>query len=160
MQEQIEREAIAIELKASKLTSTSLQKALESVLRFLQQKYHQSQTPRGRQSVKQLMNHNVATNTITIEGDSGLFDQVARKWNVDYAFHQTSENKYLLLFKSSQADAITAVFAEYTAEVLKRAKCQRPPFKEQYKEAEKEATKERSKKGRRKRERQHEAERG
>ena len=153
MQEQVNRESIAITLKASNLTARTTQRAFMAVLRFVQDKYHQSQTPHGRQSVRKLMNHNVAINTIPIEGDAGLFDKVARKWKVDYAFHQTAENKYLLLFKSSQSDAITAAFAEYSAVVMRRAKDKRPPFKEQYKAAEQKTKRRRTKYWERQRER-------
>jgi len=68
---------------------------------------------------------------IPLDGDTKLFDRVARKWNVDYSFHKTGPNKYLLLFKSGQADAITAAFSEYTKLVMARAKDRRPPMREQ-----------------------------
>ena len=68
-----------------------------------------SQTPHGRQSVKKLMGHGAATNSIELSGDTKAFDWVARKWNVDYAFYKTGPDKYLLFFKSGQADAITCL---------------------------------------------------
>lgn len=95
--------------------------ALETVARQTKAEERARTLPQGRQSVRELMRHNVSTNTIPIEGDTGLFDRIARKWYVDYAFHQTGEDKYLLLFKSGQADAITAAFSEYSAEVMRRA---------------------------------------
>jgi hypothetical protein len=104
LQEQVDREAIAVTLKASKLTAKGLAKALAALARKIQKEHQKAQTPHGKQSVEKLMNHNVPTNTIPIEGDKGLFDRVARKWNVDYAFHKTGPDKYLLLFKSGQAD--------------------------------------------------------
>jgi len=135
LQEQIDREAIAITLKASKLTSQTLAKALKFAAGWIAQKHREAQTPHGEQSVKKLMNHNVPTSTIPIEGDKGLFEKVARKWNVDYAFHKTGANKYLLLFKSGQADAITSAFSEYSAEALKRARDKRPPIMDEMKKA-------------------------
>jgi hypothetical protein len=129
LQEQIDRESIAITVKATKLTARTLEKALMAVLKKLRQKTHE--LPHGKQSVKSLMKHNVSTNTIPIDGDKGLFERVARKWNVDYAFHKTGQDKYLLLFKSGQSDAITAAFAEYTKRVVKRDKDKRAPMKEQ-----------------------------
>ena len=50
-----------------------------------------------------------------------LFDQVARKWKVDYAFYQQESGKYLLFFKSRQADAITACMSDYYRRVLGRS---------------------------------------
>ena len=135
MQEQIDRESVAITMKATKLTAKGLATVLKAAARWIGKKHKEAQTPHGKQSVKKLMNHNVPTNTIPIEGDSGLFEKVARKWSVDYAFHKTDKNKYLLLFKSGQADAITAAFSEYSAEVMKRAKDKRPRVMDEFAKA-------------------------
>ena len=135
MQEQIERESVAITVKASKLTAQVLSKVLRAVAKKIYNEHQKGQTPRGKQSVQKLMNHNVPTNTIPIEGDKGLFEKVARKYHVDYAFHQTDKNKYLLLFKSGQADSITATFAEYSKAVIERAKDKKPPVMERFNRA-------------------------
>ena len=76
------------------------------------------QTPHGKQTVKKLMAHGTSTNSLELSGDTKLFDRVARKWNVDYAFYQTEPGEYLLFFKSGQADAMTACFSEYSRKVL------------------------------------------
>ena len=145
MQEQIDRESIAITVKASKLTAQTFAKILTAVAKKIHKEYIKGQTPHGEQSVKKLMNHNVPTNTIPIEGDKGLFEKVARKYHVDYAFHKTDKNKYLLLFKSGQADAITAAFSEYSSEVMKRAKDKRPPVMDEMKKSAERAEQERPK---------------
>ena len=154
MQEQIDREAIAIAGKGSKLTARGLAAVMRKVLRDMKNHHDKAQTPHGKQSVKKLMNHNVSTSTIPIEGDKGLFEKVARKWNVDYAFHKTDKNQHLLLFKSGQADAITAAFKEYSALVMKRAKDKRPPVMNEMKKAAERAEKERPKHKERKRTRE------
>ena len=81
---------------------------LGAVGRKIRKAYREHQMPHGRQSVKKLMGHGAATNSIELSGDTKAFDRVARKWNVDYAFYKTGPDKYLLFFKSGQADAITA----------------------------------------------------
>ena len=142
MQEDIERRTVALSVNATKLTSRALAKILAAVVRKIQKDYRNGQTPQGRQSVKKLMNHGVSTKSIDLSGDSKLFDRVARKYNVDYAFHQTGPKKYLLFFKAGQADAITACFGEYTKLVMGRAKQSRPSILEQMKQlADKERTK-------------------
>ena len=78
--------------------------------------------PHGKQTVKKLMAHGTSTNSLELSGDTKLFDRVARKWNVDYAFYQTEPGKYLLFFKSGQADAMTACFSEYSRKVLDKTK--------------------------------------
>ena len=70
---------------------------------------------------------------------------MARKWNVDYAFHKTGPKQYLLLFKSGQADAITAAFSEYSNLVVKRARDKRPPIMEEFAKATERAERERPK---------------
>ena len=134
MQEDIERRTIALSVKATKLTGRVLAKAFAAVLRKIQKEHRKAQTPQGRQSVKKLMNHRVSTNSLDLSGDTKLFDRVARKWNVDYAFHKTGPRKYLLFFKAGQADAITAAFSEYTKLVLSRGKSKRPSILQQLKQ--------------------------
>lgn len=134
MQEDIERKAISVTVTASKLTAKVLAKALAAVLRKIQKEDHKAQTPQGKQSVKKLMNHRVATNALPLDEETRLFDCVARKYNVDYAFHKTGPKKYLLFFKSAQADAITACFSEYTKLVLGRGKSKRPSILQQLKQ--------------------------
>lgn len=146
MQEDIERRTVALSVNATKLTGRTLAKVLAAALRQIQKGHQQRQTPQGRQSVKKLMNHGVSTNSLDLSGDTKLFDRVARKYNVDYAFHKTGPDKYLLFFKAGQADAITACFGEYTKLVLNRGKSRRPSILKQLKNfADRERTKPRQK---------------
>ena len=121
-------------MKASKLTARSLAYALRAVGRKIAKEYRASKTPHGKQSVKKLMAHGVATSSIELSGDTKTFDRVARKWNVDYAFYKAGPDKYLLFFKSGQADAITACFSEYSKKVLNKSKSRRTPIREQLKQ--------------------------
>ena len=121
-------------MKASKLTARSLAYALRAVGRKIAKEYRASKTPHGKQSVKKLMAHGVATNSIELSGDTKTFDRVAPKWNVDYAFYKAGPDKYLLFFKSGQADAITACFSEYSKKVLNKSKSRRTPIREQLKQ--------------------------
>ena len=120
MQEEVERRAIAISLTAGKLTARTLAQALSVALRQIRQQRRAALTPQGRQSVKKLMNHGVNTNGIPLDGSTRLFDRVARKYNVDYAFHKVGPKQYRLFFKAGQADAITDCFAEYTKRMMRK----------------------------------------
>ena len=122
MQEDIERRSVAVSLTASKLTGRALAKALQAAMRKIQQANKNAQTPDGRQTVKKLMNHGVSTNAIPLDGETRLFDHIARKYNVDYAFHKTGPKKYLLFFKAGQADAITQCFAEFTKRAMSKSR--------------------------------------
>ena len=90
---------------------------LRAVGRKIVKAHREAQTPHGKQSVKKLMAHGTATNSIEVDAPK-VFDRVARKWNVDYAFYKTGPDKYLLFFKSGQADAMTACFSEYSRKPL------------------------------------------
>ena len=65
--------------------------------RKIRKAYRGRQVPHGKQSVRKLMAHGTATNSIELSGDAKSFDRVARKWNVDYAFYKTGPDKYLIL---------------------------------------------------------------
>ena len=62
------------------------------------------------------MGHGASTNSIEVEAPA-LFDRVARKWNVDYAFYQVAPDKHLLFFKAGDAEA-----ARQPAQKLERTK--------------------------------------
>ncbi len=122
MQEDLERRTFAVSATASRLTGRALAKILAAVMRQIRQARSNAQTPQGRQSVDKLMNHRANTNAIPLDGETRLFDRIARKYNVDYAFHKTGPKKYLLFFKAGQADAITQCFAEYTKRAMSKSR--------------------------------------
>ena len=122
-------------MKASKLTARGLAYVLRAIGRKIAKHHRAKQTPHGKQSVKKLMAHGASASSIELSGDTKLFDRVARKWNVDYAFYQTEPDKYLLFFKGKQADAITACMSEYSKRVLGKEKSRRVPILEQLKKA-------------------------
>lgn len=139
--EDVSRRTIAVSIKATKLTGRVLAQACLAVGRKIKKAHRARQTPHGKQTVRQLMGHGAATNSIEVESPKD-FDRVARKWNVDYAFYQTEPGKYLLFFKSGQADAMTACFSEYSHKVLDKAKSRQPTIPEQIKQAEQQLVKE------------------
>ena len=114
--------------------------------RKIRKAHREHQTPHGRQSVKKLMAHGASASSIELSGDTKLFDRVARKWNVDYAFYKTGPDKYLLFFKAGQADAITACFSEYSRKALNKSKSRRVPIREQLKQAADQLAKEKPRK--------------
>lgn len=122
MEEDVTRRTIAISVQATKLTGQVLCKAFQKFLAQAEKQRRASLAPHGRQSVKQLMGHAGPSNSIQLKGNARLFDRIARKFNVDYAFHKVGPKEYLLFFKAGQADAITAAFSEYTKRVIARQK--------------------------------------
>ena len=132
--EDVSRRTIAVSIKATKLTGRVLAQACLAVGRKIKKTYRARQTPHGKQTVRQLMGHGAATNSIEVESPKD-FGRVARRWNVDYAFYKNGDGKYLLFFKSKQADAITACFGEYSRRVLDRPRTRRVPILERMKRA-------------------------
>ena len=128
------RRTIAVYAKAGKLTLRGLAHILRAAGRKIQKAHRSHQAPHGKQTVRQLMAHGEATSSIPVEAPA-LFDQVARKWNVDYAFYQQEPGKYLLFFKSKQVDAITACMSDYSRRVLGKEKSRRIPILEQLRRA-------------------------
>ena len=143
-------------MKASKLTARGLAYVLRAVGRKIAKAHRAKQTPHGKQTVKKLMAHGTSTNSLELSGDTKLFDRVARKWNVDYAFYKTGPDKYLLFFKAGQADAMTACFSEYSRKVLSKAKSNRVPIREQLQQAADQLSKEKPKQKERAKEVAHE----
>ena len=118
---------------------------LRAAGRQIAKRHKTAQRPHGRQSVKKLMAHGENVNSIEVEAPK-LFDRMARRFHVDYAFYKTGPDKYLLFFKSGQADAVTACFSEYSKRLLKRSKSSRVPIREQLKRAEDQLAKEKPRK--------------
>ena len=85
--EDVSRRTIAVSIKASKLTARGLAYVLGGLGRKIKKAHRARQTPHGKQTVRQLMGQGAATNSIEVEAPA-LFDRVARKWNVDYAFYR------------------------------------------------------------------------
>ena len=143
-------------MKASKLTARSLAYVVQGIGRKIAKHHRAKQTPYGKQSVRKLMAHSASVSSIELSGDTKLFDRVARKWNVDYAFYKTGPDKYLLFFKAGQADAMTACFSEYSKKVLNKSKSRRIPIRDQIKRAGDQFTREKPKQRERVKEAVHE----
>ena len=120
MQEEVNQRTMALSIRASKLTGKVLTAAFSKVVRAAKNHHLKALTPRGRQSVKKLMNHYGDKTSIPYVGAPKDFDRIAKEFHVDYAFHKVSPGHYLLFFKAGQADAITDCFAEYTKRMMKK----------------------------------------
>ena len=150
MQDEVNEKTMALCIKGGKISAQLLKAALTKLLSEIEKKKQQSKKmggqnrcKRGKQSIKSLQQSGAQlTNIVVTDNNIKSFDRVARKWNVDYAFYQTEPGKYLLFFKSGQADAMTACFSEYSRKVLDKAKSRQPTIPEQMKQAEQQLAKE------------------
>ena len=133
MQEEVENRTVNLAISTTKLTFRTIVNGYNAWKRHHQAKVAQktAQLPVGKQSIKELIGQNQGVSSIPIEKtDLKGFEQVARKYGVDYAVKKdrsSSPPKYLIFFKGRDADALTAAFTEYTSKKVKKAeKMERP----------------------------------
>ena len=122
MQDEVDQKTVALSIRATKLTGRVLASAIWKILEEGKKRHQKALTPQGRQSVKKLMNHYGAKNSMPLVGAPRQFDRIAKEFHVDYAFHKVSPGHYLLFFKAGQADAMTAAFQKYSDKVLNKGK--------------------------------------
>ena len=70
---------------------------LRAAGRQIAKRHKKAQRPHGRQSVKKLMAHGENINSIEVEAPK-LFDRMARRFHVDYAFYNTGPETGVVLF--------------------------------------------------------------
>ena len=119
MQEEMERKAVAISIKAGKLTADLLKAALRKALAEMEKSQKNPRIYHGKQSV---------------DGNIKSFERVARKYGVDFALKKDVSSqppRYLVFFKSRDADALTAAFAEYSGKVVQRRGKEKPSIRRQ-----------------------------
>lgn len=99
-----------------------LEKALQKFLEA--QKNKSPKLHRGKQTLKQLAGQNAGLANIEISDKNiKAFTHVAKKYHVDFALKKdtTAEQpRYLVFFKSRDADAITAAFQEFASRKMGR----------------------------------------
>lgn len=121
MQEEVEQRVVTLIVNCSKLTEQELRKALSKLLAQMKTK-HQTKQPHGKMTVKQLAAQNRGMQSIEVTDQNiGSFTRIARKYGIDFApFKAKDQGRYLVFFKSQDADAMTAAFKEYTAQTVKK----------------------------------------
>ena len=120
---------IALSIKTAKLDAKVLAKAIQMLLKggdklVKKIKAPENMTNKGKQTVKDLVHQGQGVSNIEINYKNiKSFESVARKYGVDFALKKdktTTPPKWLVFFKSKDADALTAAFKEFTAKVGKR----------------------------------------
>ena len=130
MQEEIEQKSFNIMISTTKLSARTVLRAVKAAFRL-----YQSKTSQGKQSVRTLLRQNRGVSSVEISktGIRGL-ERYAKKYGIDYAIRKdTSEvpPRYLVFFKSKDADALTAAFQEYSGKVVKKQEKEKPSIKKQ-----------------------------
>ena len=122
MQEEVTGKAVALIVDGAKMSEQVLEKALQKFLEA--QKNKSPKMHRGKQTLKQLAGQNAGLANIEIsDRNIKAFTHVAKKYHVDFALKKdtTAEQpRYLVFFKSRDADAITAAFQEFASRKMGR----------------------------------------
>lgn len=130
MQEEIENRTVNLAISTTKLTARGIIRLAAKGLAYIKRKSHdaalKNKKPDGRQTIQQLIGQNQGVTNIDIsQTDLKGFEKYARKYGVDYAITKDKSvfpPKYLVFFKARDADAMTAAFNAYSAEVLAKSK--------------------------------------
>ena len=123
MQEEVINKTVALIVDGAKLTEQTFEKAVKKFLEGIQ-KSKQPKIYRGKQTLKQLAGQNAGLANIEISNQNiKAFTSVAKKYHVDFALKKdtsTEQPRYLVFFKSRDADAITAAFQEFASRRMGR----------------------------------------
>ena len=139
MQEEVTGKAVALIIDGAKMSEQVLEKALQKFLEA--QKNKSPKMHRGKQTLKQLAGQNSGLANIEISDKNiKAFTHVAKKYHVDFALKKdtTAEQpRYLVFFKSRDADAITAAFQEFASRKMGRD--EKPSIRERLAQAREQA---------------------
>jgi hypothetical protein len=142
MQEEVTGKTVALIVDGVKMSEQAFEKGVQKFLEEIQ-KSKQPRIYRGRQTLKQLAGQNAGLANIEISDQNiKAFSRVARKYHVDFALKKdtTAEQpRYLVFFKSRDADAITAAFQEFASRKMNREKA--PTIRERLTQARAQAEK-------------------
>jgi hypothetical protein len=125
--DQVSEKSVALVIKGGKLTAILLAKAIKAFLDGAEKLSKELLAPnnmggRGKQTVKQLTGQGAGVSNIEITNKNiKAFEGVARKYGVDFALRKDASEKparWLVFFKSRDADALTAAFKEFSAKQL------------------------------------------
>ena len=130
MQEEIENRTVNLAISTTKLTARGIIRLAAKGLAYIKRKSREAalknEKPDGRQTIQQLIGQNQGVTNIDIsQTDLKGFEKYARQYGVDYAITKDKSvfpPKYLVFFKTRDADAMTAAFNAYSAEVLAKSK--------------------------------------
>ena len=132
MQEEVENRTLTLVVSGTKFTGRLFKAAISKYMAHRREKRLEKQrsrdspvTPKGKQTVKQLIGQNQGGSNIEIT-DSNIkaFESTAKKYNIDFSLKKVKgeQTRYLVFFKGRDADVMTAAFQEFSAKKLNREK--------------------------------------
>ena len=150
MQEEVNQKTINICITAGRITANVLKAALRKYLKEREkyknrkvqkkdvaknekirvkardkaEKKLEAKKPKGKQTIKQLMDQGAQLTNIPITDDNiKSFDRIARKYGIDYSLKKDSSEdppKYFIFFKAKDGKVMNSAFSEYTRNMINR----------------------------------------
>ena len=140
MQEEVTGKTVALIISGTKLSEQAFEKAVKKFLEEIQ-KSRQPKIYRGKQTLKQLAGQNAGLANIEISDKKiKAISHVAKKHKEDFALKKDNaaeQPRYLVFFKSRDADAITAAFQEFASRRMGRE--ERPSIRDRLDQAKEQA---------------------
>lgn len=119
MQEELERQTVAIVFKAGRLTTETLSGAIRTALEKGLNHTKKEKEQHGQMSLHDLVGKGNKTEKIEFsEENLKGFHKTALKYNLDYAVHKEPEgeqNKYFIFFQAKDTAVIESAFKEFVA---------------------------------------------
>ena len=124
IQEEIDNKTIALAVSTTKMTGRVLQSAIRAYLRHKQNSRDGPQEPKGKQTIKQLVESGASLSNIEITDQNiKSFGKVAKKYGIGYALKKDSSQnppKYIVFFKGKDLEVINMAFNEYSKKQLRQ----------------------------------------
>jgi hypothetical protein len=124
LQEELENRSVVLTTKAAKLTAQVLAKLMQAALRKMKENSGKASNKPGRMSFKELSKGGTLSSAPITEDNIKAFEPVARKYGISYDLKQdvsTEPPRWLIFFRSKDATAMEAAFAEFNKQQIKRA---------------------------------------
>ncbi len=119
MQEELERQTVAVVFKAGRLTTEALTSALRNALERGLNNSKKEKEQHGKMSLQDLVGKGNKTDKLEFkEEDLKAFHKTAVKYNIDYAVHKEQDgdkNKYYVFFQAKDASVLDSAFKEFIA---------------------------------------------
>ena len=130
MQEQVSEKVVVLVINTGKkglrLTAGILKVAMRKYLQVHGKKKAEKAIPRGKQTMKQLMNQNQGLTNIEItDKNIKSFERIANKYSIDFSLKKDKYSetpKYFVFFKARDVDVMTAAFKEFSTMELVKSK--------------------------------------
>lgn len=125
--EEVDNKLVALSIRTSKLTAQTLAKAMLLMLKQIkkQKLTNSNQDKQGKQSFKKLVKQGQGLSTVEITNSNiKSFERIARKYGITFALKKditVIPPKWVVFFKSKDADVLTVAFKEFSAKTLKKS---------------------------------------